>query len=45
MEMLRIRCTKSTKKKWMEFVIDGEFRNYEEALLALLRNYSPRRYA
>jgi len=43
-ETLRIRCTKSTKKKWAEFVIDGDYPNYEDALLALLRNYKPRKF-
>lgn len=43
-EMLRIRCTKSTKKKWAAFVIDGDYPNYEEALLDLLQNYKPRRF-
>jgi len=34
--MIRIRCKKSTFKRFRAFVVDFDFRNYEDALVALM---------
>ena len=39
-QLLKMRCTRTTKLKFKAFVIDGNFTTFEEALSSLLQKYA-----
>ena len=43
-DLLQIRCSKETKKEFKRFILENDFRTYEDGLDYLLKHCVPRRF-